>query len=173
MVRSTSLQFPNGPLLKPIKSRDEEVVTSIKRDVNTEYPLDESDKYKLYLCYKLIVLTRNKKTILSKAMHNKINYILTEQLEGWNLALIDYKEAPHFMEISFSIDANINLHNFIIEFKKYTSQLLLAQFSTAISMFSLKQSIWEDGYLLQTIQSNAEAEQKKYTAENQTVYPTF
>jgi hypothetical protein len=122
MVRSTSLQFQKGPLLQPIESRDDEVVTSIKRDVNTKYPLDESDKYKLHLCYKLIVLTRNKKTILSKAMHNKINYILTEQLEGWNLALIDYKEAPHFMEISFSIDANINLHNFIIEFKKYTSQ---------------------------------------------------
>ena len=128
-----------------------------------ELPVYYNEKFNIKLTYKLILITKNHQNILSKAIHDKIKYLISSQLNNWNVVLVAYEEAQNNSQITFTLDPNLNLHTLITEFKQFTSEVILKTFATALSTHKLKQSIWEDGYFLRSVGENADSEIKQYT----------
>ena len=127
-----------------------------------ELPVYFNDTFNIKLKYILILVTKNKKNILSKAMHDKIKDALSSLLTDWNLTLESYYEEQNNAQITFSIDPNLNLHYLITEFKSYSSQMILSQFASALSIYKTNQTLWEDGYFLRSLGDSNVNEQKQY-----------
>ena len=130
---------------------------------NSELPVYYTEKFNIKLSYTLILLAKNQKNILSKAIHDKVKFIITNTLSDWNITLENYQESQNNCQITFSIDPNLNLHFLITEFKQYSSDIILSTFSKSLAPFKLNQSIWEDGYFLRTVGENITADIKHFT----------
>lgn len=102
------------------------------------------------LKYNLILVTKDKKNCINKEIEKKLDLIFKELIENKNGILLDFHVKENFIYIYFELPANLNLADFITNFKTVSSRLIRKEFKEYLRNFYENEGFWSENYCIFT-----------------------
>ena len=102
------------------------------------------------LKYNLILVTKDNKECITKEIENKLDQIFTELIENRNGVVKELHSKKNFIYLHFELPANLNLADFITNFKTVSSRLIRKDFKEHLEKFYEKGGFWSENYCIFT-----------------------
>lgn len=102
------------------------------------------------LKYNLILVTKNNKNCITKEIEKRLDSIFKNLIENKNGILLDFQAKENFIYLYFELPANLNLADFLTNFKTVSSRLIRKDFKDYLDNFYEKNGFWSENYCIFT-----------------------
>jgi putative transposase len=100
--------------------------------------------YSLY--YHLVIVTKYRRRVMTKAMLDRFDDLARERVEAWGGRLIEVNGEPEHVHLLFTLPPKHALANFVNALKTATSRRLRAEFQDEVNRVYRKPVLWSRSY---------------------------
>lgn len=98
------------------------------------------------LKYNLILVTKDKKECINQMIKERLYQIFKNMIEDRNGVLLEFKASSNLIHLYLELPANLNLADFITNFKTVSSRLIRKDFKEHLEKFYEKGGFWSENY---------------------------
>jgi putative transposase len=98
------------------------------------------------LHYHLVIVTKYRRRVMTKAMLDRFDVLARERLEAWGGRLIEVNGEPEHVHLLFTLPPKHALADFVNALKTATSRRLRAEFSDEVNRVYRKPVLWSRSY---------------------------
>ena len=97
------------------------------------------------LKYNLILVTKDKKECINQMIKERLYQIFKNMIEDRNGVLLEFKASSNLIHLYLELPANLNLADFITNFKTVSSRLIRKEFNEYLKEF-YENGFWNENY---------------------------
>jgi putative transposase len=105
----------------------------------------------LYHCvyalhYHLVIVTKYRRRVLTKAMLDRFDELARERVEAWGGRLVEVNGEPEHVHMLMTLPPTAALSDFVNALKTGTSRRLRAEFAAEVNLVYRKPVLWSRSY---------------------------
>lgn len=102
------------------------------------------------LKYNLVLVTKDNKNCINNEIEKRLDIIFKNLIENRSGVLLDFQAKENSIYLYFELPANLNLADFITNFKTVSSRLIRKDFKEYLEGFYEKGGFWSENYCVFT-----------------------
>lgn len=102
------------------------------------------------LNYHLVLVTKYRRKVITKAMLERLHDIFKEQCEHWSIELVEFNGEEDHVHLLLKAHPAMDLSKFINSIKTVSSRLIRKEFKYHVDQFYWKPYFWTRAYCLLT-----------------------
>lgn len=113
-------------------------------------PLSARSHCVFRLTYHLVLVTKYRRKVITKAMLDRMNEIFAATLQKWECSMIEFNGEDDHVHLLFSTHPALDLSDLINNLKTVSSRLIRKEFRSEVSKVYWKPVFWHRSYCLLT-----------------------